>query len=276
MEKISPPVRIFTLLLVLVGVAGMVAMRTMASSDEPVAIPAPVKAAKAQPVKAQTAKAQPAKVAASVPAATAKRAAKPKSLNPVVPPTGFPVAVDKALRTYEVVVVSLVVPGAKVDELAAMEAQAGAKLGGAGFLALNVLNEDVARALLAKLDVAEDPSVLVLKRSGEVAVELRRLRRPRNGRPGCCKRGLVSTAATAPRELFVRHARKDGRSVAVLRAIDHGDSCVVETEVYPVGSSNAAAVRSGPYTFANAADATQFVTEAVEALMVLGCDVQAQ
>ena len=30
------------------------------------------------------------------------------------------------------------------------------------------------------------------------------------------------------------------------------------------------------YTFANAAQATQFVTEAVEALMVLGCDVQAQ
>ena len=78
-------------------------------------------------------------------------------------------------------------------------------------------------------------------------------------------------------ELFVRHARKEGRSVAVLRAVDHGDSCVVETEVFPIGAANgAAAVRPGPYTFANAAQATQFVTEAVEALMVLGCDVQAQ
>ena len=78
-------------------------------------------------------------------------------------------------------------------------------------------------------------------------------------------------------ELFVRHARKDGRSVAVLRAIDHGDSCVVETEVFPVGSTNGAEpVRPGPYTFANPALATRFVTEAVEALMVLGCDVQAQ
>jgi hypothetical protein len=87
------------------------------------------------------------------------------------------------------------------------------------------------------------------------------------------------TAATksAGAEIFVRHARKDGRSVAVLRAIDHGDSCVVETEVYPLGTgSGADAVRPGPYTFANAAQATQFVTEAVEALMVLGCDVQAQ
>ena len=88
----------------------------------------------------------------------------------------------------------------------------------------------------------------------------------------------MSIAAHATeRELFVRHARKEGRSVAVLRAVDHGDSCVVETEVFPVGAaSGAEAVRPGPYTFANAAQATQFVTEAVEALMVLGCDVQAQ
>ena len=89
----------------------------------------------------------------------------------------------------------------------------------------------------------------------------------------------MSKAAAKPageHELFVRHARKDGRSVAVLRAIDHGDSCVVETEVYPVGSNAAEAVTAGPYTFATAAEATRFVTEAVEALMVLGCDVQAQ
>jgi hypothetical protein len=87
----------------------------------------------------------------------------------------------------------------------------------------------------------------------------------------------VSTAAQpADRELFVRYARKEGRSVAVLRAIDHGDSCVVETEVYPAGANDAEAIRPGPYTFANAAQATQFVTEAVEALMFLGCDVQAQ
>ena len=87
----------------------------------------------------------------------------------------------------------------------------------------------------------------------------------------------MSTAAhVTERELFVRHARKEGRSVAVLRAVDHGDSCVVETEVFPVGASADMAVRPGPYTFANAAQATQFVTEAVEALMVLGCDVQAQ
>ena len=87
---------------------------------------------------------------------------------------------------------------------------------------------------------------------------------------------MSSAAKPAERELFVRHARKDGRSVAVLHAIDHGDSCIVETEVYPAGSANGDPVRPGPYTFASAGQATQFVTEAVEALMVLGCDVQAQ
>ncbi len=78
----------------------------------------------------------------------------------------------------------------------------------------------------------------------------------------------------AGRELFVRHARKDGRSVAVLRAVDSGASCIVEAEVFPAGSGQA--VRPGPYTFADAAQATAFVTEAVESLMYLGCDVYAQ
>ena len=88
---------------------------------------------------------------------------------------------------------------------------------------------------------------------------------------------MSSGAAQTPsagHELFVRHARRDGRSVAVIRAVDHGDSCVVEAEVFPPG--NAQAQRPGPYTFANAREATAFVTEAVEALMVLGCDVHAQ
>ncbi len=78
----------------------------------------------------------------------------------------------------------------------------------------------------------------------------------------------------AGRELFVRHARKDGRSVAVLRAVDYGASCIVEAEVFPAGSGQA--VRPGPYTFADAAQATAFVTEAVESLMYLGCDVYAR
>jgi hypothetical protein len=74
-------------------------------------------------------------------------------------------------------------------------------------------------------------------------------------------------------ELFVRHAKRDGRSVAVLRAVDYGGSCIVEAEVFPAGSSTA--IHPGPYTFADATQATGFVTEAVESLMYLGCDIYA-
>jgi hypothetical protein len=86
---------------------------------------------------------------------------------------------------------------------------------------------------------------------------------------------LRPAARLTDRELFVRHARKDGRSVAIVRAVDLGDACVVEAEVYPAGLAGAVPGRPGPYTFANAREATAFVTEAVEALMYLGCDVQA-
>lgn len=78
----------------------------------------------------------------------------------------------------------------------------------------------------------------------------------------------------AARELFARHAKRDGRSVVRLRALDYGDSCVVETEVFP--DSHGTVVRAGPYTFADAHQATAFVTETVESLMYLGCDVYAE
>ena len=76
-------------------------------------------------------------------------------------------------------------------------------------------------------------------------------------------------------ELYLRHAKKENRSVAILRAIDYGTSCVVEAEVFPAGGGGEM-VRPGPYTFADAAQANAFVTEAVESLMYLGCDVYAE
>ena len=79
---------------------------------------------------------------------------------------------------------------------------------------------------------------------------------------------------TAPeRELYVRHARLDGRSVARLRAVDVGDRCVVEAQVWPNGSDTPAA--AGPYAFPTPVEATRFVTHAVEAFIALGCEVAA-
>jgi hypothetical protein len=90
--------------------------------------------------------------------------------------------------------------------------------------------------------------------------------------PGEAAAVAAAGVGAAGRELFVRHARKDGRPVAMLRAVDNGESCTVEAEVY---SATGMGVRPGPYVFATAGEATSFVTEAVEALMYLGCDITA-
>jgi hypothetical protein len=79
-------------------------------------------------------------------------------------------------------------------------------------------------------------------------------------------------APPAERELFVRHARKDGRSVAVLRAVERGGAYVVEAQLFPEGGAAAA---PSLYVFSDGREATAFVTEAVEALLYLGCEVRA-
>ena len=79
---------------------------------------------------------------------------------------------------------------------------------------------------------------------------------------------------SAGRELQVRYLRKEGRSVAVLRAVDRGGSYVVEAEVFP--QSGGFPSRPGPYTFADERQANAFITDAVEALMYLGCDLTDQ
>jgi len=81
--------------------------------------------------------------------------------------------------------------------------------------------------------------------------------------------------ADVGRELYVRHARVDGRSIALLRAIDRGDTCIVEAEVWPKDSIGSEPLRPGPYSFKSAVEATRFVTHAVEALIALGCEVHA-
>ncbi len=156
--SVSPPIRIVAVLGGLLAVAAGLFAFTQRPSESSPAAPA--------------AAAKPAAVAAKPTPAPAKPAA-PAAKRPAVKlDDGLPPALAAALVQDEVVVVSLYVPGARVDELATAEARAGAKLGGAGFLALNVLDEESAGPLLAKLGVLEDPSVLVFKRPGVAAVRL--------------------------------------------------------------------------------------------------------
>ena len=83
---------------------------------------------------------------------------------------------------------------------------------------------------------------------------------------------LPGADETAPRELYVRQARRNGRSIVTMRALDYGDACVVDAQF---GEADSPTPTTRTYRFADARQATAFVTEAVEALMYLGCEIRA-
>ena len=135
---------------------------------------------------------------------------------------------------------------------------------------------------MAKTGVLPDPAVLVIRRPGVVeatlgvtdretvaqAVAQARARRDDD-------RGRRPARTPAASSTCVMRA-STGSSVAILRAIELGDSCIVEAEVWPVkGHPDDSPLRPGPYSFRSPVEATRFVTHAVEALIVLGCEVHA-
>jgi hypothetical protein len=86
------------------------------------------------------------------------------------------------------------------------------------------------------------------------------------------RRGNRAQAAEPePRELFVRSASRYGRRVVTMRARDLGDACIVDVEV----EGRDDGMEPPSYSFADAQQASTFVTEAVEALVYLGCEIQA-
>ena len=97
------------------------------------------------------------------PAAPKKTAPQPVVLLPGLPPE-----VATALRTHELVVVSLYDPQARVDQISLAEASAGAKVAHAGFVPLNVLGQRQAGPLVRQLGVLPDPAVLVYRRPGDL------------------------------------------------------------------------------------------------------------
>ena len=75
-----------------------------------------------------------------------------------------------------------------------------------------------------------------------------------------------------PRKLFAYEARKEGRTVAVLRgtAGDNG-SVVVETEIFPVTAPANSDPQTRPFSFPTRDQAMRFVDETLLALEYLGC-----
>lgn len=87
----------------------------------------------------------------------------------------LPPALQWELAHHKVVVVSLYNPASDTDAISVAEAHAGAVEAGAGFLLVNVLDNNVAGILTGLRpdgSLLPDPGVLVYKAPGNVAIEL--------------------------------------------------------------------------------------------------------
>jgi hypothetical protein len=103
---------------------------------------------------------------------THRPARKPVNRSPVAA-NGFPRSVADALLAHAVVVVSVVAPRGRVDELSVREAQAGAAAAGAGFVRINAFNEAQIAPLDAKIDVhGGNPVLIVIRRPGDVSLQV--------------------------------------------------------------------------------------------------------
>lgn len=109
----------------------------------------------------------------ATPAAIAPRhaAAKPGVAAPRVDPfvkaalaAGLPKAVARQFGTHEVVVVALYSRASSVDRLAAGEAEAGAALSGAGFVAVDASRDGASGGLTRVFGILSAPATLVLAR----------------------------------------------------------------------------------------------------------------
>ena len=78
-------------------------------------------------------------------------------------------------------------------------------------------------------------------------------------------------AEQEPRELYVRSASRNGREVVTMKALEYGDACVVDVRL----GNRPPDEEPRSYSFADAQQASTFVTEAVEALIYLGCEIHA-
>jgi len=129
---------------------------------------------------ATTAKKAAAKVATTTPAATTPAVttpAAPAAKTPVSPiaANGLPTALANLLLTHKVVVVSLFDAQSQTDAISYAEAKAGAAAAGAGFLGVNVLDDNVAAPLTNILPgggLLPDPGVLVFSAPQTLAIRL--------------------------------------------------------------------------------------------------------
>jgi hypothetical protein len=91
---------------------------------------------------------------------------------PIVIDANLPAPLRHSLRSSREVVAVVVSPGVPGDQDAVQQARAGASAAHVGFTVLDVTRAPIASALAIWAPQAVDPTVLVVKRPGNVAVEL--------------------------------------------------------------------------------------------------------
>jgi hypothetical protein len=113
---------------------------------------------------------KPKSATAAPKASPATPAAKPKPTVNLA--KGTPTTIAGQLATHDVVIVLLYDPHARVDDYSLAETQLGAKDAGAGFLAVDVMNQRQASPFTTAYGVLQDPTVLFFKRPGKLALKL--------------------------------------------------------------------------------------------------------
>ena len=175
--KVSRPVQILLLVIVIAGVAGIASMTMLGKSSPAASGPAlTADQVRARAHHTTTAPATPAAPApktsaAKPPVVAVKHPREPKPRTPAstTAANGLPVALDAALRQHRVVVVSIFDPQDKTDAISFAEARAGAGDAGVGFLGVSVLDDRVAGPLTAALPgggLLPVPGLLIYRRPG--------------------------------------------------------------------------------------------------------------
>lgn len=165
--KVSRPVQILALVLVIAGVGGIASLQVLGKSSadpgQQLSVAQIRARARAQrPAPATAAKPKP---AAAKPVATAK----PK---PAIAANGLPALLNDALRANGVVVVSIFDPQVKADAFSYSEAKAGAADAGVGFLPVSVLDDSLTGPLTTRIgSLLPVPGLLIYRGSNGDLIE---------------------------------------------------------------------------------------------------------
>ena len=168
--KVSRPIQILLLVLVIAGVGGIASMQMLGKSSSSGAAALTPDQVRARAHHTSVQALHTAKPTSTKPPVVAtKHAAKPAVTKPKPPANGLPIVLNDLFRQHRIVVVSIFDPQDKTDAISYAEARAGAADAGAGFLGVSVLDDSVAGPLTAALPdqgLLPVPGILIYRRPG--------------------------------------------------------------------------------------------------------------